>query len=235
LKFITTSWDDGAPSDTRLAELLGKYNLQGTFYIPRENAEHAIMKPIEVVSLSDHFEIGGHTLSHRSLRGSTESQIEYEVNGSYHWLYEMLNHSPESFCLPYGHYSKKAIDIIYKSGYKYIRTTELLSPFHIPDISHTTLQVYQHSKLTYFKHLVKRGRLRNLGLWIQSGCSDDHFRLLDHYLEYISINGGCFHLWGHSWEIEELNLWNRLELIFKHISNHNDFKYVQNRELIAQA
>src|SRR4051794_21779274 len=33
--FITTSWDDGHPLDIRIAELLAKYDLPGTFYIPR--------------------------------------------------------------------------------------------------------------------------------------------------------------------------------------------------------
>ena len=31
---ITTSWDDGHPLDLRVAELLAKYGLQGTFYVP---------------------------------------------------------------------------------------------------------------------------------------------------------------------------------------------------------
>jgi peptidoglycan/xylan/chitin deacetylase (PgdA/CDA1 family) len=233
LKFITTSWDDGSPSDIRLADLLDKYGLQGTFYIPRENTEHTVMLQKDVIALSERFEIGGHTLSHKSLGNSTESEMEYEVNGSYHWLNELLDQSPISFCLPYGHYNKKAIEIIYKSGYKYIRTTELLSPAYNADISHTTLQVFQHSKLTYFKHLIKRGRLKNMALWIQSGCTDDHFRLLDHYLNYITLNGGCLHLWGHSWEIEDFDLWRKLELIFRHISNQQGFQYVKNGELVA--
>ena len=31
---ITTSWDDGHPLDLRLAELLHKYDVPATFYIP---------------------------------------------------------------------------------------------------------------------------------------------------------------------------------------------------------
>ena len=42
MKIITTSWDDGHPLDFKLAELLNKYNLKGTFYIPRSNAEHRV-------------------------------------------------------------------------------------------------------------------------------------------------------------------------------------------------
>jgi hypothetical protein len=35
--YITTSWDDGHPSDLRLADLLHKHSLRGTFYVPPEN------------------------------------------------------------------------------------------------------------------------------------------------------------------------------------------------------
>jgi hypothetical protein len=233
LKFITTSWDDGFPADLRLAELLGKYNLQGTFYIPKQNDEHKVMSENDILNISKHFEIGGHTLSHKSLKRASGKEIDHEVTGSYKWLSQMLNEDPVSFCLPYGHHTKRSIELIYESGFRYIRTTELLSSSDPSFLSHTTLQVFQHSRLTYFKHLIKHARIRNLGLWIRGGCSDDHFRLLDYYLNYIRINGGCLHLWGHSWEIEELKLWNWLELLFRYISNQQGFQYVKNKELAA--
>ena len=37
--YITTSWDDGHPLDLRVAELLTKYGLHGTFYIPKAARE----------------------------------------------------------------------------------------------------------------------------------------------------------------------------------------------------
>ena len=33
-RIVTTSWDDGDPSDLRVAELLAARKLPGTFYIP---------------------------------------------------------------------------------------------------------------------------------------------------------------------------------------------------------
>ena len=233
MKTITTSWDDGSPADLRLAELLAKYGIQGTFYIPKENAEHAVMTENEMIAISRHFEIGGHTLSHKSLGSSSDREMIYEVEGSYNWLNTILQKPPIAFCLPYGHYSDRSLEIIYKSGFRYIRTTELLSLSGGPGLSHTTIQIFRHSRFTYLKHLMKHGRFKNMALWMRSGCTDDHFRLLDYYLEYIEQQGGCLHLWGHSWEIEEFSLWERLELILRHISNRQGFKYVQNGELTA--
>ena len=41
--YITTSWDDGHQLDLRVAELLTKYRLHGTFYIPKAT-ENGTMK-----------------------------------------------------------------------------------------------------------------------------------------------------------------------------------------------
>ena len=54
---ITTSWDDGHQLDLRVAELLTKYRLHGTFYIPKA-AENGTMKTAQIRELSRAFEIG---------------------------------------------------------------------------------------------------------------------------------------------------------------------------------
>ena len=233
MKLITTSWDDGYPADIRLAELLGKYGMKGTFYIPRNNEEHKVMNENEIYELSKDFEIGGHTLNHKNLNKLNEKEIEYEVRGCFDWLKKMLSSDPVSFCPPYGKYSNESYSMITRAGFKVIRTTELLSPYLKYNIVPTTLQVFEHSRFTYLRHLLKRGNMPNLALWAKSGCSADIFRLLDHYMNYIELNGGCLHLWGHSWEIDEYDLWNKLELIFKHISSQKGFAYIRNMDLLT--
>jgi len=42
---VTTSWDDGHPSDLKLVELLRKYDVPATFYIPIDNFERRSMTP----------------------------------------------------------------------------------------------------------------------------------------------------------------------------------------------
>jgi len=42
---VTTSWDDGHPSDLKLAELLREYDVPATFYIPIDNLERRSMTP----------------------------------------------------------------------------------------------------------------------------------------------------------------------------------------------
>ncbi len=50
--------------------------------------------------------------------------------------------------------------------------------------------------------------------------------------DYIAKNGGVFHLWGHSWSIEQYNLWPELEEVFKYITGKSDVLYFNNSELL---
>ena len=64
---ITTSWDDGSLSDMRLAELLIKYHIPATFYLPIDNIERRCLGRAEISSLARDFDIGCHTYHHTDL------------------------------------------------------------------------------------------------------------------------------------------------------------------------
>jgi peptidoglycan/xylan/chitin deacetylase (PgdA/CDA1 family) len=233
LKIITTSWDDGHPLDFKLAELLDKYNLKGTFYIPRSNEEHKVMSEAEIKVLSRHFEIGGHTLTHARLGNLSKQKVYEEVNGCYQWLAELLEVMPVSFCFPGGVYNKAAVQQAVDSGFNVLRTTELLSVKAVTgSLAPTTLQVYEHKKSTYLKHLIKRMKIDNFLVWLKTMASSDLMYLVDYYIDKIDREGGCMHIWGHSWEIEQFGLWQKLELLFKQIANLSSFHYVLNKNLL---
>lgn len=234
MKLITTSWDDGHIGDLRIAELLDKYNLKGTFYIPAANEEHPVMSENNIVSISEKFEVGGHTMHHTRIKKVSEELFKAEILGCYKWLTNLTGAPPVSFCFPGGVYNKAAVNYALKSGFKIIRTTELLNPWldsNNPVIP-TTLQVYPHSTFTYYKHLVKRIKLKSLLLYSKSHSTSNMQKLLNYYLNYIQQHGGCFHLWGHSWEIEENHLWPALENIFKAMSNIPGIEYIDNKALV---
>jgi hypothetical protein len=44
--------------------------------------------------------------------------------------------------------------------------------------------------------------------------------------------GGVFHLWGHSWQIEENNDWDKLDRVLKYVSNRAGVLYISNGETI---
>jgi hypothetical protein len=46
-------------------------------------------------------------------------------------------------------------------------------------------------------------------------------------------DGGIYHIWGHSWEVDEHGDWERLEDVFRYISGNPKVSYVTNGELEA--
>ncbi|RYE28627.1 MAG: hypothetical protein EOP42_16365 [Sphingobacteriaceae bacterium] len=235
MKIITTSWDDGFPADFKLAELLNKYNLPGTFYIPKTNTEHAVMDEKSIAELGKKFEIGGHTLNHVRLYSNRSAAfLADEIKGCFNWITALTGNNPASFCFPGGVFNAAAIYAVQQAGFKVIRTTELLSTSLTStyNLQPTTLQLFNHPKTAYLKNTIKRNQYKNLLTWLINGAETDILKLTDFYINKIIEKGGCFHLWGHSWEIEEYQLWHKLEVVFKHISNINEFSYVQNKELV---
>lgn len=230
-KTITTSWDDGHPLDFRIAELLDKYGMKGTFYIPKSNPQNGVMSENEVKLLSNKFEIGGHTLNHVNLKKLDAIDLNAEIEGSYHWLKNTTGKNPVAFCPPFGAYNDSVLASVKRAGFTHVRSTQLLACHSKDLVAHTTLQMYQHSSFTYAKHLLKRARINDLLFWLASGSTSDLLKLADYYLNHIDENGGCFHLWGHSWEIEKFNLWKPLEALLQHLANRNGYTYIENGEL----
>ena len=66
-------------------------------------------------------------------------------------------------------------------------------------------------------------QMTGLGNWVELGK-----RLFDSVLQ----NGGIWHLWGHSWEIDEMGLWEDLEEILDYVSKREGVTYIPNCELI---
>ena len=191
------------------------------------------MPPSRILELSRHFEIGGHTLNHIRLNIPDLELIKTEVEGSFNWLKELMGYNPVSFCFPGGKYNALSARAVFDAGYQLARTTELLSTSNgNHNILPTTVQVYQHPAGTYIRHLIKRRRWQNLYQWLQSGSGSSLEALTNSFLDKVEKNEGVFHLWGHSWEIEERGLWKKLEFLLKILSERKNFDFIQNKHLV---
>jgi peptidoglycan/xylan/chitin deacetylase (PgdA/CDA1 family) len=213
--FLTTSWDDGYPSDGRVARLLAKYGLRGTFYVPR-TAETATMRPEAVRELAGSFEVGGHTLNHVVLTEASDSQARDEIAGSKTWLEDLTGRPCPMFCPPKGKFASRHLDMIRTAGFAGVRTVELVSlDFPRPTaallVMPTTVQAFVHGRAAYARNFARRVGLRNLWLYMLHGRSRDWLTLSRRLLERTVRGGGVFHLWGHSWELDATGQWSRLE------------------------
>ena len=114
-----TSWDDGHPFDLRIAELLAKHGLRGTFYVPAAS-ERGTMSPGQLRDLAASFEIGAHTLGHPVLTALDDAQARREIIGARRPLCHVL---PP----PKGRYGRRYGHIVRQAGYLGLRSAELAS------------------------------------------------------------------------------------------------------------
>jgi peptidoglycan/xylan/chitin deacetylase (PgdA/CDA1 family) len=237
-RIVTTSWDDGDPRDLRIAELLHSRGLAGTFYIPMLgylNNATLIASDLRALT-SEGFEIGAHSMSHNSLTLLGEKQLEHEVTTCKRTLEQVVGEEVSMFCYPNGRYNHRVIQEVRRAEYKGARTTCMLStstdfrPFEMP----TTLQAFPHPKTGYLRDL---GRAKNIpGLWkfttelsrLESWI-DVGKRLFSQVMEY----GGIWHLYGHSWEIDDLGIWSELREMLDHVSHRTGVTYVTNSHILS--
>ena len=102
---VTTSWDDGSIFDLKIAELLNKYGVKGTFYIPKVLFAHPLDKH-DILSLDKQFEVGAHTLNHVDLTRASLSEAKMEIEGSKAYLEDLLGHNVPMFCYPSGKFNQ---------------------------------------------------------------------------------------------------------------------------------
>jgi hypothetical protein len=110
-----------------------------------------------------------------------------------------------------------------------LATRPYFDPFEMP----TTVQIFPHRESAYLRnvararkfeglqvYLVQRSRLAN---WLELGK-----RLFDSVLQ----NGGIWHLYGHSWEIDALHLWDGLREILDYVCRREEITYLSNGEVL---
>jgi hypothetical protein len=225
--WLTTSWDDGHPLDFKIADLLSRYGLTGTFYIP-QNAPTGAMSPTQIRDLGSAFEIGSHTINHVFLDGASNEQARHEIFNSKAWMEDLLGRPCPMFCPPGGKFSGRDIDLIRQAGYSALRSVELLS-IDLPrdlggglQLLPTTVHAFPQPLHAYLKNAIKRRRLGNLWWYILHGKSMQWMRLAEGLVRHVAENGGVFHLWGHSWELQEKRQWERLETVLRVMGQYTD-------------
>ncbi len=237
---MTTSWDDGHPLDLRVAELLAKYGLTGTFYVPR-SSQKPVMDRSQIRELSKSFEIGAHTLEHVMIDRLSDPDAREQLSGSREWVEQLTGKSCRVFCFPGGKFRNRQLGLVRQAGYEAARTVELLSTASPQCVDGlcvipTTVQVFPHGPYAYARNTLKRFSAPGLHWPRRSVLSRDWVALAEDLLARTLERGGVFHLWGHSWEIEEHGQWPNLETFLKTMrQRRHELQGVTNSELCAYA
>ncbi len=241
---VTTSWDDGHPLDLRVAEMLARYGLTGTFYVPFRGPNYpanGVMDGAAMRELSRDFEIGAHTMTHGDLTVMGERQVRAEMADSKRYVEDVTGEECRTFAPPGGRFGRGQLRIAAETGFRGFRTVELMN-LGMPGVREglavmpTTLQVYPHGAGTYLRNAARRWRLGNVATYLAHARGAELPRAAEELVAAAIERGGVFHLWGHSWEIEEGGLWGVLDEVLGALyAERGRWRRATNEELCEEA
>lgn len=237
---VTTSWDDGHILDLRLADLLDRCGLKGTFYIARDYVDDR-MSHSEIRELATRHEIGAHTLTHPRLTTVDVETARQEIVGSRDWLQDILGQPVTAFCYPRGLWNPAVRDIVAEAGFVMARTVDgyHLTPGSDPLAIPTTIHAYPfplrpvrglRARLGPLQKIAPHWLSLRLPLTALRGWPDLALALLGR----VESVGGVWHLWGHSWEIEQYGLWDALETVLAEVARRPGWQPVTNSALVQE-
>jgi peptidoglycan/xylan/chitin deacetylase (PgdA/CDA1 family) len=236
---FTCSTDDGHPSDMKMAELLSKNGLNGTFFIPIKNREGLpVMSRAQIRDVGRQFEIGSHTYDHCYLKNVDLAEANRQITEGKTQLEDLLGKAIAGFCYPGGKYREAHAAMVQSAGFQYARTTMNLcfdaghSRFEIP----TTIQFYPHAKSVYLRNFVSAGswpkRVSGLRLALQH---DNWIERLYALFDYSCQQEGVFHMWAHSNDIDKLNAWSEVDRFFGYVAEKVTMQNrLNNQQLVSK-
>ena len=226
MKAITFSFDDGVTQDIRLIEIMNKYGLKGTFNLNSDrfgrqgnfyvanNGVTVYRNIIEkelVPEIYRGHEVAVHTLTHPLLPSLDEVEIIRQVEQDRLNLSELLGYEVVGMAYPGGGVNNddRVAEIIKNNtGVKYSRTTTSTGKFDPQDY------------LLRFNPTTSYGNF------------DRVRELADEFFALETDTPKIFYIWGHSYEMDEANKWDKLDELFGYLAGHDDVFYGTNKEVL---
>lgn len=212
MKAVTFSYDDGVTQDKRLIEMFNRYGLKCTFNLNSGllGTENRLSRQEIRETYAGH-EIAVHTVTHPTLTHCDEAEIIRQVVQDRLNLSEIAGCEVVGMAYPGGgvNYNHDVAEIIrHHTTMQYARTTVCTGNF---DLQNNLLEFLPTVKHTDF---------------------DDLFALAHQFLALQPTEPKLFYIWGHSYEFDFDNSWDRFEKFCKLISNCDDIFYGTNREVL---
>jgi peptidoglycan-N-acetylglucosamine deacetylase len=221
--------------------MLGSAGMRGTFYVPLRpyRAKTNALDALALRALSAQgFEIGAHSVSHKNLAQLSGEGLAAEVDPCKQVLEDIISKPVPMFCYPGGRYNREVLRALKNAGYRGARTVRMLAtslkfePFEMA----VTLQAYPHPLLSYMKNVGRSRRLDCLkNGWAKRKALSKWSELGKRLFDDVLLHGGTWHLYGHSWEIEQLDLWDELKDLLEYVGRRENVTYLCNGDLLKTA
>jgi hypothetical protein len=224
------TWDDGHPDDLRLAALHEKYAIPCMLFTPAENVEgRPVLSAGDLRSVcSGVVELGAHTYHHRYLTALPPAEVAAELADGKKYLEDATGRAAEHFCFPGGRYTS-AIRREALSIYKTVRTAKTMCTQHAFPVVDTTFHFFPRGWKSILYNALRNRSGSLLLAALQSCPSAGYFEFMERYLHLAlgerasaQQGGEDVVIWGHSWELSEYHLWERLEALLRVV--HDSFR-----------
>lgn len=226
MKALTFSFDDAVLQDIRFIEILNKYGLKGTFnlnsgrfsldervYINGVAIDHKKVDAASVRSIYEGHEIAAHTIDHPLLPSiESDDEIVRQVEEDRLRLSSLAGYEVVGFAYPCGgaNFDDRVARLIKeRTGVKYARN--IISSFSFDE----------QSDLYKFKPTLH-----------QHAAQKEMFALGEQFLDMKADKPQVFYIFGHAYEFDYADGWERIERFCQMMSGRDDIFYGTNKEIL---
>lgn len=221
-KAVTFSYDDGVSQDIRLVSVFQKYGMKATFNLNtgiqteescfeiQGTSIHRMNQSDGLVDLYRGHEIALHGLTHAAPSGLDSHEYQQEFLQDARNIQRIYGKYPLGMAYAYGDYSDELIRYLQQIGMQYGRTVESSYRFALP-----------------------RDPMR-----LQPTCHHNDERLFELAEEFLAADPKqgepmLFYIWGHSYEFDVEDNWDRIESLCNMLGGHDDIFYGTNAECLG--
>lgn len=225
-KAVTFSYDDGVSQDLRLIELFNRYGVKATFNLNagllgirgtvetgEKKASHDKLPKEELPAVYKGHEPASHGQLHCCMYGMDAGRCTQEILSCRTQLESIFQKPLTGFAYAFGAVNDTIRRALVSCGISYGRTIRSTHSFDIPE---------------------------DFLMWDPTCHHDDKqlFPLADSFLSdenYFSFFSPAklFYVWGHSYEFDQNDNWNRMETFLQKVSGHEDVWYASNGEICS--
>lgn len=217
-KAFNVSYDDGVIQDIRFVELLNRYGLKGTF-----NLNYGLMRSgftwvhecgmtvrrlreQEVSSVYEGHEIASHSYSHPYFDNMSEMDVLKELGADKFFLEKLTGQEVAGYATPFYYFSDLMERCVRHCGFEYARISEESNDYSIPENFHR----WRGSKFHWDE---------DLEAFVEGFLQSDQELAL------------C-QLVGHSYDLDVMNLWDKMERICHGVGKAPDVWAATHIELV---
>ena len=221
-KAFTLSYDDGVIQDRKLVGLCSRYQIKGTFNLNYGTLDHeeiissprgkkvdiSRLKKDEVFSLYEGQEVGGHGLYHSDISSLGSAYAMYEICEDKAGLEKLVKKPLRMFAYPFGLFDDEMKLLLKKAGYKGARTIRSTYSFMLPKDPFE----------------------------LDPTCHHNDERLMElarDFVEKPAFKASMFYVWGHAYEFDGEDNWDKMESFLSYMSGHEDIWYATNSEILS--